>query len=113
MKKIEVVIPDRALSELNAVFKEFNIGGMTHYRVEGRGRGQAKPVSVGRGTSHYVPEFIPRTKVEVVVPDSKADDIVSRILDRIGGPSYGGKIFVSDMPVAIDLKTKERGEAAI
>ncbi|NOJ27115.1 MAG: transcriptional regulator [Nitrososphaera sp.] len=113
MKKIEVVIPDRALGELNSVFREFNVGGMSHYRVEGRGRGQAKPVSVGRGTSHYIPEFIPRTKVEVVVPDSLAEELINKILEKIGGPSFGGKIFVSDMPVAIDLKTKERGEQAL
>lgn len=113
MKKIEVIIPDRALPALNRLFREANIGGMTHYRVEGRGRGKAKPVSVGRGTSHYVPEFIPRTKVEVVVPDAQVEDVLVRILDKIGGPSYGGKVFVSDMPIAIDLITKERGEGAI
>ncbi|MER3407896.1 MAG: transcriptional regulator [Nitrososphaera sp.] len=113
MKKIEVIIPDRALPELNGLLREANIGGMTRYRVEGRGRGKAKSVSVGRGTSQYVPEFIPRTKVEVVVSDSQAEDVLGRILDRLGGPTYGGKVFVSDMPVAIDLITRERGEGAI
>lgn len=113
MKKIEIIIPDRALPELNRVFRDANIGGMSHYRVEGRGRGKAKPVSFGRGTSQYVPEFIPRTKVEVIVADSQLEDILAKILDKIGGPQYGGKIFVSDMSIAIDLITKERGEGAI
>lgn len=113
MKKIEIIIPDRALGEVNRVLRDINIGGMSWYKIEGRGRIKAKPVSFGRGTSQYVPEFIPRTKVEAVVADAMFENVLAKIVEKVGGPSYGGKIFVTDIPVAIDLITGKRGEDSI
>jgi nitrogen regulatory protein P-II 1 len=87
---------------------------MSYHRIEGRGRVKAQPISVGRGVMHYTPEFIPRMKVEVVVRDDKVDEIITKLAERIGGdPSTGGKIFVLDVPNAVDLVTKKRGESAI
>src|ERR1044071_9923135 len=106
MKKIEIIIPDRAVGEIDKVLRAANIGGMSKYRIEGRGRGKAKPVSFGRGTSQYVPDFIPRTKIEVVVKDGQLDELLQAIVERIGGPTFGGKIFVTDTPIAIDRGTK-------
>jgi nitrogen regulatory protein P-II 1 len=49
------------------------VGGMTHYRVKGRGTTKAETVTVARGTVKYIPEYIPGTKVEVVVKDDQLD----------------------------------------
>jgi len=112
MKKIEVIIPDRKLPDVISILKEAKVGGISYYRIEGRG--QARPITVGRGTSDYLPEFIPRLKVEAVVRDEQVEGLITKIVDRVGGDiSTGGKIFVVDVPAAVDLATKKRGEAAI
>ncbi len=85
---------------------------MTFCRVEGREKIKAKPVAIDRGTRHFTPEFVPRMKMEVVVSDNQVDDIISKIVDKLANPEVGGKIFVVDVPTAIDLATKEQGEKA-
>jgi nitrogen regulatory protein P-II 1 len=113
MKKIEIIIPDRLFNDVNIIIKNMHGGGMTFSRVEGRGKIKAKPVAIARGTSHFTPEFIPRIKMEVVVDDDQVDGIVNKIVDELGSPNVGGKIFVVDVTTAIDLATKEQGEKAL
>ena len=52
-------------------------------------------------------------KIEVVVKDEQVDGIISKIADELANPAIGGKIFVVDVPIAIDLATKEQGENAL
>lgn len=113
MKKIEIIIPDRLFNDVNRIVKDTHEGGMTYYRVEGRGKIKAKPVAIDRGTRHFTPEFIPRIKMEVVVKDDQVDGIVSKITDKLANPAVGGKIFVVDVATVIDLATKEQGEKAL
>jgi nitrogen regulatory protein P-II 1 len=113
MKKIEIIIPDRYLNEANRILKEAHTGGITHYRVEGRGKVKAQPVAIDRGTRQYTPEFIPRTKIEVVVKDEQLNSILDHLSSSMNDPSLGGKIFVVDVPIAIDLATSQRGEQAV
>jgi nitrogen regulatory protein P-II 1 len=112
MKKIEVIIPDRELDTVSGIFKDNKIGGMNHYRIQGKGSIKAEPVSVGRGTSMYTPEFIPRTKIETVVKDELVEPIVKSLLDNLSN-KIGGKIFISDIQEAIDIRTKSRGDSAL
>jgi len=51
--------------------------------------------------------------MKVVVKDEQVDGIVSKIADKLANPAVGGKIFVVDVPIAIDLTTKEQGEKAL
>jgi nitrogen regulatory protein PII len=51
--------------------------------------------------------------MEVVVRDDQVDDIVHKIVEQLGSPTVGGKIFVVDVPTAVDLATKEQGEKAL
>lgn len=113
MKKIEIIVPDRLFNDVNRIVKDVEIGGMTYYRVEGRGKIKAKPVAIDRGTRHYTPEFVPRMKIEVVVMEDQVDGIVDKIVDKLANPDIGGKIFVVDVARAIDLATKEHGENAL
>jgi nitrogen regulatory protein PII len=53
---------------------------------------------------------VQRTKVEVVVKDHH--ELISKITDKLGG-EVGGKIFVVDVPIAVDIGTKKKGEDAI
>jgi nitrogen regulatory protein P-II 1 len=113
MKKIEIIVPDRLFNDVNRIIKDTYAGGMTYYRVEGRGKIKAKPVAMDRGTRQYTPEFIPRIKMEVVVNDDQVDSIVSKIANELANPAVGGKIFVVDVARAIDLATREQGEKAL
>lgn len=108
MKRVEIIIPDRKLKDANEVIRDANTGGMSYYRIEGRGGIKAEYAS---GTYH-IPEFIPRIKVEVVVKDEQVEELVNNLLDRIGD-ELGGKIFIVDVHSAIDLNTRKRGEAVI
>ncbi|MDQ6723524.1 MAG: P-II family nitrogen regulator [Thermoproteota archaeon] len=112
MKKIEIIIPDRELQTVTEIFKDNNIGGMNHYRIEGKGKTKPEPVSIGRGTMQYTPEFIPRTKIESVVKDEAVEIIVTNLLEKLSS-KIGGKIFISNIENAIDIRTKSRDNSAL
>jgi nitrogen regulatory protein P-II 1 len=112
MKKLEIIIPDRKLHDVSNILKDANTGGMSYCRIEGRGKKKAEELAIGRGTMHYKQECIPMMKVEVVVKDEQVEGLVDTLADKIGD-KIGGKIFVIDVPLAVDLTTKERGESAI
>jgi nitrogen regulatory protein P-II 1 len=101
VKLINIIVPDRQLHYVNRILREADVGGMSYYRIEGRSKAKAT-------------EFIPKYKIEVVVSDDKVEELITNIVDRIGGDlNTGGKIFVVDVTTAVDLPTKKRGEAAI
>jgi len=112
MKKIEVIIPDRELHTVSGILKDNSIGGMSYYRVEGKGKTKPEPVSIGRGTMQYTPEFIPRTKIEIVVKDELVEKLIANLLDSLSN-KIGGKIFVYDIQEAVDIRTRTRGESAL
>ncbi len=112
MKKIEVIIPNREVQTVIKILKDNNIGGMNHYKVKGKGKTKPEPVSIGRGTMQYTPEFISRTKIEIVVKDEFVEKIVNAVLDSLSN-RIGGKIFVVDVQSAIDIRTKTRGDTAL
>ena len=112
MKKIELIIPESKLKDAHAILINVNSGGMSYYTVEGSGRVKAEGIIVGRGTLETHPEYIPRTKIDVIVKDDQVEQLVSRLTDRLGS-ELGGKIFVSDISIAVDLRTKKTGDGAI
>jgi nitrogen regulatory protein P-II 1 len=106
MKKIEPIIPESKLEEAHAILINVNSGGMSYYTVEGSGRVKTEGTIVGRGTVETQPEYIPRTKIDVIVKDDQVEQLVSKLTDRVGS-ELGGKIFVSDISIAVDLRTKK------
>ena len=112
MKRIEIIIPHRMLADAHGILKEVNVGGMSHYRIEGSGRVKAQPVTSQRGTSQRQPELYPKNQGRVVVRDKQVEELISKITDRLS-TELGGKIFVVDVPIAVDLATKKRGEDVI
>jgi nitrogen regulatory protein P-II 1 len=100
MKKIELIIPDSKLKDTHAILGNVNSGGMSYYTVE------------GSGTTQTQPEYIPRTKIDAIVKDDQVDELVSELTHKLGS-ELGGKIFVSDIPIAVDLRTKKTGIDAI
>lgn len=112
MKKLEIIIPHRKLNDVSDILKSANTSGMSHYKIEGRGKVKPESLAVGRGTLHYTPEYIPRTKVEVVIKDDQVEDLINKLVERLGGDKIGGKVFVTDVHTVVDLASKERGESA-
>ena len=55
MKEIQIFVPDQALMDVNNILKELKVGGMSHYRIHGRGSSKSEEVAVGLGTMRYTP----------------------------------------------------------
>ncbi len=113
MTKIEAIIPPSKLEELReALSGQPWISGLTVGEVKGFGRSRGH-AAIHRG-AEYTVDFLPKVKVEVVVPDPLVPRIVHDIerwmrTGRIGD----GKIFVSRIDEAIRVRTGERGEDAL
>jgi nitrogen regulatory protein P-II 1 len=112
MKKIEAVIKPFKLDDVKDALHEVGVVGMTVTEVKGFGR-QKGHTELYRG-SEYTIDFLPKVKVEVVVPDSLVDKVVSVICQSAKTGSIGdGKVFVLSMSEAIRIRTGEKGEDAI
>lgn len=114
MKRLDLIIPHERLTEINELLHRHKVGGMTFYEIKGRGRAKREPVSVGRGVMRYTPEFGFRTKIEVLVPDSRAKSIIDDIIKVIStGSASDGKIFVYNVEEAYDIGSREKADAAL
>ncbi len=112
MKKVEAVIKPFKLDEVKEALSEVGVQGMTVTEVKGFGRTGGKR-EVYRGSA-YVVDFVPKVKIEVVVPDS----LVTRVIEAVEkaaktGRIGDGKIFVSPIEEVVRIRTGERGEDAI
>jgi nitrogen regulatory protein P-II 1 len=112
MKKIEAFIKPFKLDEVKEALSESGVQGMTVTEVKGFGRTGGKK-EINRGSA-YIVDFVPKVKIEVVVPDS----LVGRVLELVQqnaqtGRIGDGKIFVRPVDEAIRIRTGERGEDAI
>jgi nitrogen regulatory protein P-II 1 len=112
MKKVEAIIKPFKLDEVKDALTEVGVQGMTVTEVKGFGRTGGKK-EVYRGSA-YVVDFVPKVKVEVVVPDEMVHAVIEAIekaakTGRIGD----GKIFASPVDEAVRIRTGERGKDAI
>ena len=112
MKKIEAIIKPFKLEEVKTAVAEVGIEGMTVTEVKGFGR-QKGQIEVFRG-SEYVPDFVPKIKIEIVIGDDKLDEVVTAIVRSARSGKIGdGKIFVLPVAEAVRIRTGEHDEAAI
>ncbi len=112
MKKIEAIIKPFKLEEVKDALTEVGIYGMTVTEVRGYGRQKGQKESY-RG-AEYTVEFVPKTKIEVVVADGLVDKVVETILRTAKTGSIGdGKIFVTQLGDAVRIRTGETGERAL
>ncbi len=112
MKKLEAIIKPFKLDEVKIALAEIGVSGLTVVEVKGYGR-QKGHNEVYRG-AEYVVDFLPKVKLEIVVPDelvAKAIEAIERTAKtgRIGD----GKLFVSGADEAIRVRTGERGDEAL
>jgi nitrogen regulatory protein P-II 1 len=112
MKKVEAIIKPFKLDEVKDALAEVGVQGMTITEVKGFGRTGGKK-EVYRGSA-YVVDFVPKVKIDIVVPEKLVTAVVDAIekaakTGRIGD----GKIFVFDVEQAVRIRTGERDEDAI
>lgn len=112
MIKIEAIIRSQKIDAVKVALDAINAGSMTVSEV--KGRGQQKGITQQWRGAEYVVDFIPKTKLEVVVPDEKAEKVVEIICDVANTGSIGdGKIFLIPVRDAIRVRTKERGDKVL
>ena len=112
MKKVEAIIKPFKLDDVKEALTEIGIVGMTVTEVRGFGR-QKGHSELYRG-SEYTIDFLPKVKVEIVVPDALVSKVVETIAGAAKTGSIGdGKVFVFDVEESLRIRTGERGEAAI
>ncbi len=112
MKKIEAIIKPFKLEEVKDALAEVGVEGMTVCEVKGFGR-QKGHTEIYRG-SEYTVDFLPKIKVEIVLPDNRADAAVQAVIKAAKTGKIGdGKIFVTPIAEAIRIRTEEKGENAI
>jgi nitrogen regulatory protein P-II 1 len=112
MKKIEAIIKPFKLDEVKAALTDLGVHGMTVTEVKGFGR-QKGHKEVYRG-AEYVVEFVPKVKVEIVIPDNLVQRAVETIVRAAKTGTIGdGKIFVNPVGEVIRIRTGETGEGAL
>lgn len=112
MKKIEAIIRPEKLSIVHDALKDLGYPGMTITEVKGHGV-QKGIVQQWRGRQYAV-EFLPKVKLEIVVPDAAVAQLLRTIRENAETGSIGdGKAFVSTVDDAMRLRTGETGEAAL
>ena len=112
MKKVEAIIKPHKIEDVRNGLSGIGIIGMTTYEVRGFGR-QKGHTELYRGSEYQV-NFVPKIKVEIVVPDDRVDEVIKTISESAASGSIGdGKLFVSDVSKAIRIRTGETGEDAL
>ncbi len=112
MKKIEAIVKPFKLDDVKDALNEVGIQGMTISEVKGYGR-QKGHKEIYRG-AEYVVDFIPKTKVEVVVASDQVDKVVGVIRDAASTGKIGdGKIFVLPVERIVRVRTGEEDEDAV
>jgi nitrogen regulatory protein P-II 1 len=112
LRKLEAIIKPFKLEEVKEALVELGIDGLTVTEVKGFGRQKGHTLSY-RG-SEYTVEFLPKVKIEVVMPE----DLVQRAIETIQktaktGKIGDGKIFILPIEEAVRIRTEERGENAV
>jgi nitrogen regulatory protein P-II 1 len=112
MKKVEAIIQHFKLEEVKQALSESGIAGITMTEVRGFGR-QKGHTERYRGSEYRV-DFIPKIKLEIVIPDEKLATVLETILKSARTGQVGdGKIFVSDLTDVVRIRTGESGDGAI
>ena len=112
MKKIEAIFKPFKLDEVREALSEIGVSGLTVTEVKGFGR-QKGHTELYRG-AEYVVDFLPKVKVEVVIPDKLLDGAIDAIVKAARTGKIGdGKIFVLDVGQVVRIRTGETGEDAV
>jgi nitrogen regulatory protein P-II 1 len=112
MKKIEAIIKPFKLNDVKTALNDIGIQGMTVLEVKGFGR-QKGHTEIYRG-SEYTVDFLPKVKIETVLPDALVPQAIQAIIKAAKTGKIGdGKVFVSTIDDTYRIRTEERGDSAV
>jgi len=112
MKKIEAIIKPFKLDEVKDALNGIGIQGMTVTEVKGYGR-QKGHTEMYRG-AEYLVDFVPKIKLEIIVPDEQVDQVIEMVLAVARTGKIGdGKIFVLPVEQVVRVRTGETGNEAV
>ena len=112
MKKIEAIFKPFKLDEVREALSEIGVSGLTVTEVKGFGR-QKGHTELYRG-AEYAVDFLPKVKIEVVIPDNLLERAIEAIVKAARTGKIGdGKIFITGVDQVIRIRTGETNEAAI
>lgn len=112
MKKVEAIVKPFKLDDVKDALAEIGINGMTISEVKGYGR-QKGHTEIYRG-AEYVVDFIPKVKLEVVIPADRVDQVVNVIREAANTGKIGdGKIFVLPVERVVRVRTGEENRDAV
>jgi len=112
MKMVMAVIKPFKLDDVREALTALGVEGLTVTEVKGFGR-QKGQTEIYRGAEYSV-SFLPKVKIEVVIPDSLEDQVVESIQDSANTGRIGdGKIFVYDISSSVRIRTGESGDDAL
>jgi len=112
MLKIEAFLRPSSLSDVQKSLKEVGVSGMSVSEIRGFGR-QGGHQEIYRG-AEYTIDFVPKLKIELVVPDSDKEKVVNAIVESAKtGKAGDGKVFCSVIQEAVRIRTGETAENAI
>ena len=112
MKKIEAVVRHFKLEDVKSAMTEAGVQGMTVTEVRGFGR-QKGHKETYRG-AEYIVDFMPKVKMEVVVPDGQVEAAVNAVCESARTGQVGdGKIFLMSLEQVVRIRTGESGDEAI
>jgi nitrogen regulatory protein P-II 1 len=112
LKKVEAIIKPFKLDDVKEALNAVGVKGLTITEVRGFGR-QRGHTELYRG-SEYVVDFLPKVKIEVVVPEAQAEEVVQASVGAARTGRIGdGKVFVIPVEDIVRIRTGERGEDAL
>ncbi len=112
MKQITAIIKPFKLDEVREALAELGVSGLTVTEVKGFGR-QKGHTELYRG-AEYVVDFLPKVRVEVIVPDAAVEQALDAVIKAAQTGRIGdGKIFVTQVEEVIRIRTGETGDSAI
>ena len=112
MKLITAIIRPHRLDDVRNAISEVGVAGVTVSEVRGFGR-QHGHTEVYRG-AEYAVEFVPKTRVDVAVPDALVDQVIEALIKAARTGKVGdGKIFMTELCQVVRIRTGERDASAL
>lgn len=112
MKLVTGVVKPFKLDDVKAALESFGVAGITVSEVQGYGR-QRGHTEVYRGAEYRV-DFVPKVRIEILVDDDDADDVVDVVVKSAATGKIGdGKVWVTPIENVVRVRTGERGAEAI
>ncbi|MEO9308846.1 MAG: P-II family nitrogen regulator [Nitrososphaera sp.] len=109
MIRIEAILGKNDVMPISEALKKIKVGGLTVTKMRGRGKNPPPEIHASKGTEIFVPQFSDKYVVQVIVPETKEEEVINAIKQN----ATIGKIFVSPILRAIDIASGNEGEAVI